>query len=570
MSTFSEQLMPGRGGVCCPEPADVYDTGCAAHSTTVPERTAADQTVVILLFLLSAAYLWLFRRYTAMDPDEGIVLEGAQRILRGQVLYRDFFSFYTPGSYYFAAILFKIFGNSIIVARSLLAFVGGAFSVIAYLLARRVCSRWSSILAVVLMTLTTLPFRFLVLHNWDSTLWACLALYCAVRWQETAGWNWAFATGSLLSITFLFEQSKGAGLVLGISLGILAISLLGPRQNLFTRAQLSAMAVGLFWPFTVTLIYFGIMHTLLLMLADWLWPLQHYSAANHVPYGYQNWSDNAREILFGSCPWSLRTIKILVISPCFLVPALPLLALGFLVYCVVQMRHRASKESHFAYYALINASIGGLLLSVIIVRADIVHFMYLEPVFCLVLAWILDARDIPGRIIKSIGPLLTVCITIAFIALAMPLLLKAGAPRNEAVTRHGTITTPETDGVIDYVQAHVPVGNTMFVYPYLPLYYYLSGTLNPTRYEYFQPGMNTRQQAEEIITQLASQHVRTVLFEPSFTDKIPTSWPATPISAIVSDPVADYILREYHTCKILTSTNSRQFFFMIRKDFACP
>ena len=35
------------------------------------------------------------------------------------------------------------------------------------------------------MTLTTLPYRFEVLHNWDSTLWACLAVYCAVRWLES-------------------------------------------------------------------------------------------------------------------------------------------------------------------------------------------------------------------------------------------------------------------------------------------------------------------------------------------------------------------------------------------------
>jgi len=69
--------------------------------------------VALAVFIFSFAYLCLFRRYTAMEPDEGIILEGAQRILRGQVLYRDFFSFYTPGSYYFLAGLFKLFGNSL-------------------------------------------------------------------------------------------------------------------------------------------------------------------------------------------------------------------------------------------------------------------------------------------------------------------------------------------------------------------------------------------------------------------------------------------------------------------------
>ena len=78
----------------------------------VPENSGAERCIVLLVFLVSFVYLCLFRRYTAMEPDEGIILQGAQRILQGEVLYRDFFSFYTPGSYYLLAALFKVFGSS--------------------------------------------------------------------------------------------------------------------------------------------------------------------------------------------------------------------------------------------------------------------------------------------------------------------------------------------------------------------------------------------------------------------------------------------------------------------------
>jgi hypothetical protein len=108
----------------------------------VPERLPSERRIAIVVFTLTCAYLFLFRHYTTMDPDEGIILQGAQRILQGQVLYRDFFSFITPGSYYFMAFLFKIFGSSILVGRTALAFFGGVFSVVSYLLARRVCARW--------------------------------------------------------------------------------------------------------------------------------------------------------------------------------------------------------------------------------------------------------------------------------------------------------------------------------------------------------------------------------------------------------------------------------------------
>src|SRR5690349_19665203 len=64
-----------------------------------PELNRTDQGTAVVIFALTLAYLWIFRRYTSMEPDEGIVLEGAQRILRGELLYRDFFSYFTPGSY---------------------------------------------------------------------------------------------------------------------------------------------------------------------------------------------------------------------------------------------------------------------------------------------------------------------------------------------------------------------------------------------------------------------------------------------------------------------------------------
>ena len=106
------------------------------------------------------------------------------------------------------------------------------------------------------------------------------------------------------------------------------------------------------WPFLVTVAYFGAQHSLSLMLADWLWPLQHYSLANHVPYGYQNWSETTRHLLFGSGSLTVRLITIVAISPCFLVPALPLAAVGLLIYWLVQMWREREPRALHAHYVL--------------------------------------------------------------------------------------------------------------------------------------------------------------------------------------------------------------------------
>ena len=145
-------------------------------SMNFPERSLREWVIGLLVFALSVLYLWPFRSASDLFWDEGIVLQGAARILRGEVLYRDFFSFYTPGSYYWQALLFKLFGTSYLVARTLLPIYGGFFSLITYFLARRVCERWTAILSAYLFLVIGLPYRFEVLHNWDSMLTAYLAL----------------------------------------------------------------------------------------------------------------------------------------------------------------------------------------------------------------------------------------------------------------------------------------------------------------------------------------------------------------------------------------------------------
>src|SRR5258708_33667687 len=125
----------------------------------LPERSRSERYIAFVIFLLSFLYLCLLRRYTWIDPDEGIILQGAQRILEGQVLYRDFFSFFTPGSYYLFALLFRVFGDSYLVAHTALAFVGAAFSPITYLLARRGGSLQAPLAGHVLSTAAAAPRR---------------------------------------------------------------------------------------------------------------------------------------------------------------------------------------------------------------------------------------------------------------------------------------------------------------------------------------------------------------------------------------------------------------------------
>src|SRR5258708_1161685 len=130
-------------------PADPPQSAAASQSARMG---FLDRLIPFLLLVFCFIYLCAFVRYSTLEPDEGIVLRGAERILAGQLPYRDFFTFYTPGSFYLVASLFRIFGDSFAVARVSLAVAGALCSVITYLLARRVCSRGISIFVAVLAT----------------------------------------------------------------------------------------------------------------------------------------------------------------------------------------------------------------------------------------------------------------------------------------------------------------------------------------------------------------------------------------------------------------------------------
>ena len=241
----------------------------------IPEQLRSERWIALATLLISFLYLWLFRRYTWIDPDEGIILQGAQRILDGQVLYRDFFSFFTPGSYYLLAICFRVFGDSIIVAHTLLAIFGAACSPLTYLLARRVCSRSTSLLVTGLVLVTAFPMRFVSVHNWDSTFLACVALYGSLRLVETRNAWWGFATGSFVCLTGLFEQSKGACLLLGIGAGLAIIAVLDRGPKILPKRNCIAAALGLAWPLIITIVYFASEGALSAMASSWLWPLEN-------------------------------------------------------------------------------------------------------------------------------------------------------------------------------------------------------------------------------------------------------------------------------------------------------
>ncbi|MBI4165529.1 MAG: glycosyltransferase family 39 protein [Acidobacteria bacterium] len=541
------------------------------ESYFIPENSRVEQGMALLVFAVSMIYLWPYRAVTDLFQDEGIVLEGAQRILDGQVLYRDFFSFYTPGSFYSMALLFKIFGSSYLVARTLLPIFGGLFSLLTYLLARRVTSRWIALLAAYLFLVIGLPYRFLHLHNWDSMVLAYLALYCAVRLAEAPKGNWAFATGTFVSLTTLFEHSKGAGLLIGLAIGFAVLTRWGRESPILTRGRFAALAGGLVWPFIPVFAYFASQGALGQMIADWTWPLYNYSESNRLPYGWINISPSGWEALFGSGSWTHRLLSILFMTPCFVWPLVPLVAILFLALHASRRRSGSGEPKESAYFILVSAGCIGLTLSAVITgRPDVQHLIFAGAPFGVVLAWVLGATT-RSPFLEKIRPLLVVYCLVFFSAFGMFFVITGplGSPIR-LQTRRGEVRVPRPDQVIPYLIRTVAPGEKIFVYPQQPLFYFLSGASNPTSFDFFQLGMNSPQQFTQALLELEGHPPRLVVWDPAFNNLIvPIGWPATRLEMLAHDPIRDFILERYKPCTTLGSVNFR-YVVLAAKERACP
>src|SRR5688572_22776896 len=71
----------------------------------------------IAVALLSLLYCLPFMRLFLRSGDEGTFLLGALRITQGQVPFRDFFEVMAPGTFYWLALFFSLFGESWLTTR---------------------------------------------------------------------------------------------------------------------------------------------------------------------------------------------------------------------------------------------------------------------------------------------------------------------------------------------------------------------------------------------------------------------------------------------------------------------
>ena len=163
-------------------------------------------------------YLHLFRPpfVPIFHPgDQTLYLEHAERMLHGEVLYRDLFQFNLPGTEYLYEWLFRGFGVQMWVGDLALLLALTGVTVMVYALARLVLHGMAALLPVAAFLVICQRSAIDGSHHWYSTLLVLLAIYLIAKFQTTLSYGLA---GTLLALATMFTTSRGPAVAAGVSL----------------------------------------------------------------------------------------------------------------------------------------------------------------------------------------------------------------------------------------------------------------------------------------------------------------------------------------------------------------
>ena len=174
-----------------------------------------DLALLAALVVLALVAQWLWMDAGVGPYDEGLVLVGADRVLRGDVPYRDFWTLYGPAGFYVEAGLFRLFGETALVGRGLDAVVKAAIVGLTFLIVVRFGRRALAAAAAVLVL-----GLLIYLRNYGVPLFpaVCASLVAVAALHDVAARadrRAALIAGIAVGVAILFRHDLGVYALIG-------------------------------------------------------------------------------------------------------------------------------------------------------------------------------------------------------------------------------------------------------------------------------------------------------------------------------------------------------------------
>ena len=463
--------------------------------------------------------------------EEGLILHLAERMIEGEQLFVDLASFTGPLPFELLALLFRLLGKEIEVARMVIAILSGISCAAVFALVRRAgLGPWAHVAGA---AMASTPVFFFPLHSiyfYSTIAYHLVLIACYAGLRGIGSGGWAFTAGALAAGVALTKQSVGILVAPGLVLAILACS--PPPMRL--RAGL-ATVMGGFAVTMLTLVYYGAGGALAAMVDSLVflpltfedafgspfinfWPLGEFSpelrgqSHFYTPFVYSI----LRGAVLRAPSWSMTFATQILYG----LPFLALLATGL-------RRARGKLDPAIWFHAVALFA----LVSNLFPRTDWGHLVYCAGPAIIQIVLLLPARasgkgdSTPSFFFNWQRPLawLIVACTMGGAFQVGRGLWEISEPpdlgdRISMRVVSGQYRGPALGRVIAYLDRETEPGEAIFVPRSEPLVYFATGTRNPTRYSGVIPGMLEVQQSE-ILAALADVRfvVMSEIDQPVFT-----------------------------------------------------
>lgn len=476
----------------------------------------------LLLFVaMAAVYLLPFMRLLLPWSNEGTLASGAVRIAHGQVFARDFFEVMGPGTFYLLAAFFKLLGTSFLTMRIDLFLTSLGTATAMNFLARQLLSRFAIVPCMLLCGIYYGLQWPGISHHVDSNFFALSTVVALAVWQQKRWRALVFASGVLAGITTCVHQPKGFFLLVAVLLWFL----FERRRDKFSPSLFLTLIAGYLTVAAVVLGYFWANHALKdVYYANVVWPSHNYEAVNRVPYALGLFHEYWQHWIVADAKWSVGLASILI------VPFLYVVALPVTTALLVVIRRKDLANPSAALYLFCGAA---LWLSETH-RKDIYHLVFASPLLIIVSIYLLsEVRKRWSDYALQILAVTATCLAV-FNLLAV-------TTAHAVPTRVGTVAMYRSNGALAYLNAHTQPGEEIFAYPYCPMYYFLSATMDPTRFLTLTYNYNTTEEFESAIRTIDEHRVRYVVWDSNFLTK------TAPIvfTAAATHPPAGFLMEDY-------------------------
>ena len=233
--------------------------------------------VAVAAIAIFALYAWSGRYWIDLI-DEGYFVYLGSRVHAGDLPYRDFDSYYTPGIFYLFAWTFDLFGLTVEPIRVLMSAIRVLWAVLLYGLTRRVAPWPFALLPFLVIAAVDASPVFPEPHpSWPAILATLGVVESLARHQAGGGRRWIVIAGALAGLTFAFKQNVGAFAALSVGAYLLLVREYRPVGRLLLLAQglyalmLGAAATVLLWPGLTVRLGASLWMPLLLTLGLLIW-----------------------------------------------------------------------------------------------------------------------------------------------------------------------------------------------------------------------------------------------------------------------------------------------------------